>query len=87
VREIGSFAALGGPDAIVFTGGIGENDTATPEEVVDGCAWLGLRLDERRTATPKPKSVRTDLARQPWSFRTNEELEIAAQARNMMLRV
>ena len=43
VREIGSLAAaLGGLDALVFTGGIGENDAATRAEVASGCAWLGL---------------------------------------------
>jgi acetate kinase len=37
-REIGSLAAaLGGLDAIVFTGGIGENDSATRAEVASGC--------------------------------------------------
>ena len=55
VREIGSLAAaLGGLDALVFTGGIGENDAATRAEVVSGCAWLGLTLDEaanRQAAT------------------------------------
>ena len=55
VREIGSLsAALGGLDALVFTGGIGENDAATRAEVANGCAWLGLTLDEaanRQAAT------------------------------------
>jgi acetate kinase len=41
VRETGSLAAaLGGLDAIVFTGGIGENDAVARKEVADGCAWL-----------------------------------------------
>ena len=47
VREIGSLAAaLGGLDGLVFTGGIGQNDTATRSEVVAGCGWLGAELDE-----------------------------------------
>jgi acetate kinase len=49
VREIGSLAAaLGGLDAIVFTGGIGEHDALTRLEVAEGCAWLGLTLDAAR---------------------------------------
>ena len=49
VREIGSLAAaLGGLDALVFTGGIGEHDARTRSEVAVGCAWLGVRLDEAR---------------------------------------
>ena len=47
VREMGSLAAaLGGLDALVFTGGIGENDAATRAAIAEGCRWLGLDLDE-----------------------------------------
>jgi acetate kinase len=46
VREIGSLAAvLGGIDALVFTGGIGENAIAVRQAIIDGCAWLGIRHD------------------------------------------
>jgi acetate kinase len=78
VREIGSLAAaLGGLDALVFTGGIGENDAATRAEVVSGCAWLGLTLDEsanrqNETRISAPESCVTALV-----IPTNEELEIA----------
>lgn len=51
VREIGSLAAaLGGVDAIIFTGGIGENDSKTRSEILEGCRWLGVCLDETRNA-------------------------------------
>lgn len=47
-REIGSMAAAaGGVDAIVFTGGIGQNDARTRAEIGKCCAWLGLVLDEQ----------------------------------------
>jgi acetate kinase len=40
-REIGSLAAaLGGLDALVFTGGIGEHDEALRQEVVCALSWL-----------------------------------------------
>jgi len=46
-REIGSMVAgAGGVDAIVFTGGIGQNDAATRAEIAAGCKWLGLELDQ-----------------------------------------
>jgi acetate kinase len=46
VREIGSMvAAAGGIDAIVFTGGIGQNDAETRAEIAKGCQWLELVLD------------------------------------------
>jgi acetate kinase len=47
VREIGSLAAaLGGLDGLVFTGGIGQRDIKTRQEVVAGCNWLGAVLNE-----------------------------------------
>jgi acetate kinase len=45
-REIGSLAAaLGGLDAIVFTGGIGEHAAVIRERVCQDAAWLGVELD------------------------------------------
>ena len=50
-REIGSLAAaLDGLDAIVFTGGIGENSPRTRAEVLTGMDWLGVRLDKAANA-------------------------------------
>jgi acetate kinase len=78
VREIGSLAAaLGGLDAVVFTGGIGENDAATRAEVATGCAWLGLALDEaaNRQAATRISAQGSSIA--AFVIPTNEELEIA----------
>ncbi len=45
-RELGSLAAaLGGLDAIVFTGGIGENSAEIRARVCRDAAWLGVELD------------------------------------------
>lgn len=77
VREIGSLvAALGGLDAIVFTGGIGENDAATREEVVEGCAWLGLTLDEAANRHAKTRINAHGSRIAALVIPTNEELEI-----------
>ncbi len=47
VREIGSIAAaLGGIDALVFTGGIGENSPEIRQRVCRRLAWWGLDLDD-----------------------------------------
>lgn len=44
-REIGALsAALEGLDALVFTGGIGENSVAVRESVLQGMGWLGIEL-------------------------------------------
>lgn len=48
VLEIGSLAmAIGGIDAIVFTGGIGENSRLIRHRVAREVAWLGLALDSK----------------------------------------
>jgi acetate kinase len=50
-REVGGLAAaLEGLDAIVFTGGIGENAAPIRERVVAGMAWIGVEIDEVRNA-------------------------------------
>ena len=41
-------AVLGGVDALVFTGGIGENDAQVRSEICAGLTWAGVSLDESR---------------------------------------
>ncbi len=72
-------AALGGLDAFVFTGGIGEHSSSVRAAVCRKLAWLGVRLDagangsnEARISTPKSRvSV--------WVVPTDEEVVIARQ--------
>ncbi len=50
-RYIGAYLAiLGGADAVVFGGGIGENAPAVRARVCSGMEWCGLTLDEGRNA-------------------------------------
>ncbi len=45
-RELGSLAAtIGGIDALVFTGGIGEHAAPVRAQVCAGAAWLGVEMD------------------------------------------
>ena len=45
--EIGAMAAaMGGLDALVFTGGVGENAAAVRQRICAACAWLGAVLDD-----------------------------------------
>lgn len=47
-KYVGAFlAGMGGADAIVFTGGIGENAPDIRARICAGLEWAGLRLDER----------------------------------------
>jgi acetate kinase len=48
-KYIGSYlAAMGGADAVVFTGGIGENSAEVRARICDGLQWMGLELDAQR---------------------------------------
>ena len=78
VREIGSLAAaLGGLDGLVFTGGIGQNDTATRSEVVAGCGWLGAKLDEDANENHEER-IEGIASKMPiWVLPTDEERVIA----------
>lgn len=80
IREIGSLvASLGGIDALVFSGGIGEHDAMTRAEVVQGCQWLGALLDAERN-TRGAGLISSDASRVAvWVIPTDEELLIARQ--------
>ena len=87
-KYIGAYAAaMGGVDAIVFTGGIGENSASMRSRILQRLEFLGVVLDEDRN---RDASVRNDndyaLITTPRSrveaivVKTNEELMIARQA-------
>ena len=51
-KYIGAYAAaLGGVDAIVFTAGVGENQTGTREQACVGLEFLGIKIDKAKNAT------------------------------------
>jgi acetate kinase len=85
VREIGALAAaLGGIDALVFTGGIGENDAETRQEIGEGCRWLGLELDAVRNAAGAGR-ISADASRiGAWVVPTDEERMIARHAASIV---
>jgi acetate kinase len=85
IRETGSMvAALGGLDALVFSGGIGENDSATRAEVVEGCLWTGAVLDPERNVLGEGL-ISADTSRVPvWVIPTDEERLIARYTMEVM---
>jgi acetate kinase len=84
-RELGSLAAaLGGLDALVFTGGIGENAVAIRGRVCRDAAWLGLELDESTNSTGGPRISGRESRVSAWVIPTNEELMIAQHTRRVL---
>ncbi len=84
-RELGSLvAALGGLDAIVFTGGIGENSASIREQVCQSAAWLGVELDSAANTAGGPRITRPMSRVSAWSIPTNEELMIARHTRRLI---
>ncbi|EPX76328.1 acetate/propionate family kinase [Salipiger mucosus] len=83
-RELGGLAAaLGGLDALVFCGGIGENSRLIRERVCEDMAWIGLELDRERN-TRNDTVISTDMSRaRIMVVPTNEELVIARAARRL----
>ncbi|MEM9494704.1 MAG: acetate/propionate family kinase [Pseudomonadota bacterium] len=78
VREIGSLtAALGGLDCLVFTAGIGENSAFVRARIIEGLAWLGMRLDPAANDTGAPCLTSNSEGPGAWVIPTDEERVIA----------
>ncbi|QDT61703.1 Acetate kinase [Stieleria bergensis] len=83
----GMLVTLGGADAIVFTGGIGENDSLVRKGVCQGLSELGIELDEQanedlrqRTNDQGEASFHGSGSKtQLWVIPTNEEVIVARQ--------
>ncbi len=73
---------LGGADAVVFTGGIGENSRRIRREVCRDLQWAGLELDDRLNEQAQGECcLSTPASRtQVWVVSTNEELIVARQS-------
>jgi acetate kinase len=84
-RELGSLAAaLGGLDALIFTGGIGENAAAIRARACRDAAWLGLELDEPANAQGGLRISRAGSRANVWVVPTNEELMIALHTKRLV---
>ncbi len=81
-RQIGSLAAaLGGLDAIVFTGGVGENAARVRSDVCGACAWLGVELDRAANRAHQARISVPDSRVAAYVIKTDENLMIARHAR------
>jgi acetate kinase len=77
-REIGGLAAaIGGLDAIVFAGGIGEHAASVRAQILEDMAWLGVKLDSRANARNAECVTTPDSPTPAYVVATDEERMIA----------
>ena len=79
-KYIGSYTAvMNGVDAIVFTGGIGENSSVFRKMILSDLSYLGIEIDDNKNKVrSKEQAISVDSAKtQVWVVPTNEELVIA----------
>lgn len=91
-KYIGAYlAAMGGADAVIFTGGIGENAADVRALICQGLEWTGLQIDtERNAAQVKGKEglISTDDSRlAAYVIPTDEELLIARDTVRCILNI
>lgn len=84
-RELGSLvAAIGGLDALVFTGGIGQHAAVIRERVCRTAAWLGVELDVNANEEGGPRISTESSSVCVWTIPTNEEVMIARHTRRVI---
>ena len=81
-KYIGAYlAAIGGADAVIFTGGIGENSPEVRSRICSGLEWIGLSLDEEKNSLAQKgfegKVSKDDSRLAAYVIPTDEELLIA----------
>ena len=88
-KYIGAFlASMGGADAVVFTGGIGENSPDVRARICSGMEWAGLRLDPNKnqeTVGREGTISSEDSKLLAYAIPTDEELLIARDTVRVIL--
>jgi acetate kinase len=78
-----AMVALGGVDAVVFTGGIGENAASIRERICERLAFAGIEIDSAKNRiVPRGGEAEIGVDGRParvWVMPTNEELVVARQ--------
>ena len=87
-KYIGAYAAaMGGLDAVVFTGGIGENSDLVRKASLEGLEFAGVQLDEEKNAvrSSEERIISTpDSRASVMVIPTNEELVIALETERII---
>ena len=80
-------AAMGGIDAIIFTGGVGENQIPIRRDICKQLEFMGVNIDEEANNTrgEDKKVSKPDSKVEIWVIPTNEELMIAKETQRLAL--
>ena len=85
ITQIGALAAaIGGLDALVFTGGIGEHASEIRRRIAEGCAWLGLELDNAANTANNIRISTAGSRIDALVIPTDEEWMIAEHTRDLV---
>jgi acetate kinase len=88
-KYIGAFlAAMGGADAVIFTGGIGENSPEIRGRICEGMDWAGLKIDaaKNQQTVGREGLISTDDSKLlAYAIPTDEELLIARDTVRVIL--
>lgn len=91
IKYVGAYAAeMGGVDIIVFTGGVGENQTGVRENVCAPLAFMGVEIDKELNARTRGTEtvISTDASRvKVCVIPTDEELMIARDTQDIVSRL
>ena len=86
VKYVGGYLAAleGKAQALIFTGGIGENAPEIRERICQSLGWAGLRLDPQRNARGEERISIEGSALSAYAIRTDEEAGIAEEALHLL---
>jgi acetate kinase len=88
-KYVGAYlAGMGGADAVVFTGGIGENSPEIRARICEGMEWAGLKIDDTKNQQTVGREglISTDDSRLlAYAIPTDEELLIARDTVRVIL--
>lgn len=85
LKYVGAYLAiLRGAEAIVFTGGIGENSPEIRRRICEGLNWLGLELDHPRNERGEERISDSTSHPAAYAIATQEERMIAREAWRLM---
>ena len=88
IKYVGAYAAeMGGVDVIVFTGGVGENQTGVRENVCEPLKFMGVEIDKELNA--RTRGTETEISTPASKVKvviipTDEELMIARDTREIV---